>query len=88
MTQHAPLIIDIAGLDLTAKDRQRLKDGGRGLSRADIRSLLYMLVDVVIQCGVEYHQRFISEIWYAPERRLHGIGALAGGTLQEAAANA
>ena len=25
MTQHAPLIIDIAGLDLTAKDRQRLK---------------------------------------------------------------
>ena len=25
MTQHASLIIDIAGLDLTAKDRQRLK---------------------------------------------------------------
>jgi beta-N-acetylhexosaminidase len=25
MTQHAPLIIDIAGLNLTAKDRQRLK---------------------------------------------------------------
>ena len=25
MTQHAPLIIDIAGLDLTAKERQRLK---------------------------------------------------------------
>jgi len=40
-------------------------DGGRGLSRMDIRSLLYLLVDVVIQCGVECHRRFISEIWYA-----------------------
>jgi type IV secretion system protein VirB11 len=63
-------------------------DGGRGLSRTDIRSLLYMLVDVVIQCGVECHRRFISEIWYAPERRLRGIEHLPGGRPQEAGANA
>ncbi len=43
--------------------------GGRELARPEIKSLLYLLVDVVIQCGVENHQRFVSEIWYAPERR-------------------
>ena len=43
--------------------------GGRELARADIKSLLYMLVDVVIQFGVERHQRFIQEIWYDPERK-------------------
>jgi type IV secretion system protein VirB11 len=43
--------------------------GGRELARADIKSLLYMLVDVVIQFGVERHQRFIKEIWYDPERK-------------------
>jgi type IV secretion system protein VirB11 len=43
--------------------------GGRELARADIKSLLYMLVDVVIQFGVDRHQRFIKEIWYDPERK-------------------
>ena len=43
--------------------------GGRGLERSDIRSLLHLLVDVVIQCGVERHQRFIKEIWYEPQRK-------------------
>jgi type IV secretion system protein VirB11 len=43
--------------------------GGRDLARADIKSLLYMLVDVVIQFGVERHERFIKEIWYDPERK-------------------
>jgi len=43
--------------------------GGRELARADIKSLLYMLVDVVIQFGVERHERFIKEIWYDPERK-------------------
>ena len=43
--------------------------GGRDLSRADIKSLLYLLVDVVIQFGVERHERFIKEIWYQPERK-------------------
>jgi type IV secretion system protein VirB11 len=43
--------------------------GGRELARSDIKSLLYMLVDVVIQFGVERHERFIREIWYDPERK-------------------
>jgi type IV secretion system protein VirB11 len=43
--------------------------GGRELSRGDIKSLLYLLIDVVIQFGVERHERFIKEIWYQPERR-------------------
>jgi len=43
--------------------------GGRDLARGDIKSLLYLLVDVVIQCGVERHERFIKEIWFQPERK-------------------
>ena len=43
--------------------------GGRELARGDIKSLLYLLVDVVIQFGVECHERFIKEIWYQPERK-------------------
>jgi type IV secretion system protein VirB11 len=42
---------------------------GRELARADIKSLLYLLIDVVIQFGVERHERFIKEIWYDPERK-------------------
>ncbi len=42
---------------------------GRDLARADIKTLLYLLIDVVIQFGVESHERFIKEIWYDPERR-------------------
>ena len=42
---------------------------GQELPRADIKELLYLLVDVVIQFGVERHQRFIKEIWYDPERK-------------------
>jgi type IV secretion system protein VirB11 len=47
--------------------------GGRELARRDIKSLLYLLVDVVIQFGVERHERFIREIWYEPERRRRGL---------------
>jgi type IV secretion system protein VirB11 len=43
--------------------------GGRELARSDIKSLLYLLIDVVIQFGVERHQRFIKEIWFEPERK-------------------
>jgi type IV secretion system protein VirB11 len=43
--------------------------GGRDLARGDIKSLLYLLVDVVIQCGVERHERFIKEIWFQPTRK-------------------
>ena len=39
---------------------------GRALARRDIRSLLYLLVDVVIQCARERHQRVIREIWFDP----------------------
>lgn len=42
--------------------------GGRDLARADIKNLLFLLIDVVIQFGVERHERFIKEIWYEPER--------------------
>jgi type IV secretion system protein VirB11 len=43
--------------------------GGRELARGDIKSLLYLLIDVVIQFGVDRHERFIKEIWYQPERK-------------------
>jgi len=46
--------------------------GGGDLSRRDIKHLLYLLIDIVIQFGIERHQRFIKEIWYAPERKRHG----------------
>ena len=43
--------------------------GGRDLARADIKSLLHLVIDVVIQFGVDGHQRFISEIWFEPDRK-------------------
>ena len=51
--------------------------GGRELARQDIKSLLYLLVDVVIQFGVERHRRFIKEIWYEPSRKRCGLYAAA-----------
>lgn len=42
---------------------------GAELARGDIKSLLYLLVDIVIQFGVQGHQRVIKEIWYEPERK-------------------
>ncbi|MBS0366294.1 MAG: P-type DNA transfer ATPase VirB11 [Proteobacteria bacterium] len=42
---------------------------GRGLTRRDIRVLLYLLVDVVVQCARERHRRVIREIWFDPQRR-------------------
>jgi type IV secretion system protein VirB11 len=47
--------------------------GGQELPRADIKSLLYLLVDVVVQFGVERHERFIKEIWYDPERKRRSL---------------
>jgi type IV secretion system protein VirB11 len=47
--------------------------GGRDLARADIKSLLYVLIDIVIQFGVEAHERFIKEIWYDPRRRRRDV---------------
>lgn len=45
---------------------------GRGLPRSDIKRLLYLLVDVVIQCGLEGHRRVVREIWYQPDRKYRG----------------
>lgn len=47
--------------------------GGRDLARGDIKNLLYLLVDVVIQCAVERHERFIKEIWFQPARKRHNL---------------
>jgi type IV secretion system protein VirB11 len=47
--------------------------GGQELPRADIKQLLYLLVDVVIQFGVENHRRFIKEIWFDPGRKRRSL---------------
>jgi type IV secretion system protein VirB11 len=41
---------------------------GREMPRDDIKQLLYMLIDIVIQFGVHRHERFIKEIWFDPTR--------------------
>ena len=51
--------------------------GGQELPRADIKQLLYLLVDVVIQFGIERHRRFIKEIWYDPGRKRRSLAAVA-----------
>lgn len=51
--------------------------GGESLARAEIKNLLDLLIDVVIQFGVEHHERTIKEIWYVPERKHRGL-AIAG----------
>lgn len=47
--------------------------GGAQLAREDIKSLLYLLIDIVIQFGVERHERFIREIWFDPHRKRRGL---------------
>lgn len=49
--------------------------GGRDLAREDIKSLLYMLVDVVVQFGVDRHERYVREIWYDPARKRSYLAA-------------
>jgi type IV secretion system protein VirB11 len=51
--------------------------GGQELPRADIKQLLYLLVDVVIQFGVERHRRFIKEIWFDPGRKRRSLATAA-----------
>lgn len=50
--------------------------GGQELARADIKQLLYLLVDIVIQFGVDSHERYIKEIWYDPARRHRTLAAV------------
>lgn len=42
---------------------------GQELARDEIKNLLYLLIDVVVQFGVEHRQRCIKEIWYDPARK-------------------
>jgi type IV secretion system protein VirB11 len=49
--------------------------GGRDLAREDIKNLLYMLVDVVVQFGVEQHERYVREIFYDPARKRSHLAA-------------
>jgi len=49
---------------------------GNEFSRAEIKALLYLLVDIVIQFGVEKHERFIKEVWYDPARRRATVALL------------
>lgn len=47
--------------------------GGAQLARTDIKQLLYLLVDIVVQFGVEQHERCIKEIWYEPARKRRSL---------------
>lgn len=49
---------------------------GRELARREIRSLLYLLIDVVIQFSCWRHQRFIEEIWYEPALKRRNLESL------------
>jgi type IV secretion system protein VirB11 len=42
---------------------------GAELAPADIKHLLYQLVDVVVQFGREGRERVITEVWYEPARK-------------------
>jgi type IV secretion system protein VirB11 len=45
---------------------------GQELARSEIKQLLYLLIDVVVQFGVENRRRCIKEVWYEPARK-HGL---------------
>jgi type IV secretion system protein VirB11 len=49
-------------------------EGGRDLPRAEIRALLHVLVDVVVQMRRVEGQFRVSEIWYDPARK-HALAA-------------
>jgi type IV secretion system protein VirB11 len=44
-------------------------EGGRDLTRDDIRTLLHMLVDVVVQVRRAEGRFRVTEIWYEPQRQ-------------------
>ena len=48
---------------------------GQELAREEIRNLLYLLIDVVVQFGVEHRERCIKEVWYEPARRRRTLAA-------------
>ena len=48
---------------------------GQELAREEIKNLLYLLIDVVVQFGIEHRQRCIKEIWYDPARKHRTLAA-------------
>jgi type IV secretion system protein VirB11 len=46
---------------------------GQELAREEIKSLLYLLIDVVVQFGVEHRERCIKEVWYDPARKRRSL---------------
>ena len=48
---------------------------GQALAREEIKNLLYLLIDVVVQFGIEHRQRCIKEIWYDPARKHRTLAA-------------
>jgi type IV secretion system protein VirB11 len=50
---------------------------GQALAREEIKNLAYLLIDVVVQFGVEHRERTIKEIWYEPERKRRTLAAFA-----------
>ena len=48
---------------------------GQELAREEIRNLLHLLIDVVVQFGVEHRERCIKEVWYEPARRRRTLAA-------------
>lgn len=47
----------------------RQSEGGATLDRADIKSLLVSLIDVVVQVNVQGGRRRVTEIYFEPERK-------------------
>ncbi|TLZ32342.1 MAG: P-type DNA transfer ATPase VirB11, partial [Gammaproteobacteria bacterium] len=48
---------------------------GQELARADIKHLLYLLIDVIVQFGIRGRTRFIRELWYDPARKRRALAA-------------
>jgi type IV secretion system protein VirB11 len=48
---------------------------GQELAREEIKNLLYLLIDVVVQFGVERRERCIKEVWYDPGRKRRTLAA-------------
>jgi len=58
---------DLAFEQLTLLVKQSRSGGD--LPRPEIKALLYLLVDVVVQFGIVGRQRCIQEVWYEPARK-------------------
>jgi type IV secretion system protein VirB11 len=48
---------------------------GQELAREEIRNLLDLLIDVVVQFGIEHRERCIKEVWYEPARGRRTLAA-------------